>query len=116
MKDKNKITKESVRKTARGLVNGSILTSDILRNQIPFIAFLGILGLIYIANRYHAEKIYRETVQMNREIEELRSEKIVIQSKLMSKSRREKVLERLAIYKSELNESNVPPRKIIDKK
>lgn len=115
-KTNNKITKESVSRTFRKFVNGSILTSDLIRNQIPFIAFLAVLGLIYISNRYHAETVYRETVQIKKEIEELRSEKIVIQSKLMTKSRREHVLERLSAYESQLKESNIPPRKIVYKK
>ncbi len=109
-------TLAGVRRTIKGLANGSILTSDLIRSQLPFIAFLSILGLIYISNRYHAEKIFRETEQIKKEIEELRSEKIILQSKLMTKSRREEVLKMLENYQSELKESNAPSQKIIYKK
>lgn len=112
----NKITRSSVLKTFRGLANGSILTSDVIRSQLSFIAFLGILGVIYIANGYHAQKVFRETEQIKKEIEELRTEKILLQSQVMIKSRREEVLKELKRYESDLREPDSPPFKIIYKK
>ncbi len=108
MSNKSKISKLTVRQTLRGILNGSILTSDIIRSQLGFIAFLGVLGIIYISNRYHAEQVFRETELIKREIEELRSEKIIIQSRLMTKSRREEVLKMLEHYGSDLQEAKSP--------
>lgn len=112
MDKKKKRRKRSLGHAIRALLNGSILTSEFIRLQLPFIAFVGILALVYISNRYHAEKVFRETESIKKEIQELRSEKIVVQSRLMTKSRREQVLQRLQVYGSELEESNVPPKKI----
>lgn len=109
MNKEKKITKKSVQRTIRGIANGSILTSDFIRNHLVFIAFLGILGIIYIANSYHAQKVFRETKQIKKEIEELRTEKILIESQVMQKSRREEVLIELKKYDSELREPNSPP-------
>lgn len=108
MIEKPKISKLTIRQTLRGIMNGSILTSDIIRSQLGFIAFLSVLGIIYISNRYHAEKVFRETENVKRQIEELRSEKIIIQSKLMTKSRREEVLQMLRDYESDLEEAKSP--------
>ncbi len=112
MKGTSNITKQNVKATIRGLVNGSIVASDIVRKQIPFIIVLFILGLIYISNRFHAEKVFRETETTQKQIEDLRAEKIEIQSKLMTSSRRGQVLKILNEKGSTLKENTVPPRKI----
>ncbi len=112
MKQKNEAKGKSAKATVRGLVNGSIVASDLVRKQIPFISFIFVLGLIYIANRYHAESIFRETEKAKKEIEDLRAEKIEIQSNLMISSRRDKVLQLLEEKGSTLKESNMPPQKL----
>ena len=112
MSESTKITKQQVKATVNGLVNGSIMASDVVRKQIPFIIVIFILGLVYISNRFHAEKVFRETETTQKQIEDLRSEKIEIQSELMTSSRRAKVLMMLEEKGSSLTESNVPPLKI----
>lgn len=112
MKKTEKKKANSIKTTLRGLLNGSIVASDVVRRQIPFISFIFILGLIYIANRYHAERIFRDTEKAKIEIEDLRAEKIEIQSSLMFNSRRDKVRKMLEEKNSTLMESKVPPQKI----
>ncbi|HOZ30309.1 MAG TPA: FtsL-like putative cell division protein [Bacteroidales bacterium] len=109
---KNKNNSTKVKSTFRGLLNGSIVASDFVRKQIPFIVVLFVLGLIYIANQYHAVSIFRETEQAKKELEDLRAEKIEIQSNLMTNSRRDKVLKLLEEKGSTLKEFSVPPIKI----
>ncbi|MDD3740742.1 MAG: FtsL-like putative cell division protein [Bacteroidales bacterium] len=112
MKRSKNNNNKKIRETVRGLINGSIVASDLVRKQIPFIIVLFILGLIYIANRYHAESIFRETEKAKKEIEDLRAEKIEIQSDLMTNSRRDKVLRLLEEKGSTLKESPIPPKKL----
>jgi|AntAceMinimDraft_14_1070370.scaffolds.fasta_scaffold18049_3 regulatory protein YycI of two-component signal transduction system YycFG len=112
MSESSKITKQKIKSTIRGLVNGSIVASDIVRKQIPFIIVVFILGLIYISNRFNAESVFRETEETQKRIEDLRSEKIEIQSNLMTSSRRGQVLKMLEEKGSTLKEANTPPQKI----
>jgi len=109
---KSKSHSTRVKTTFRGLLNGSIVASDLVRKQVPFIIVLFILGLIYIANQYHAVSVFRETEQAKKELEDLRAEKIEIQSNLMKNSRRDKVLKLLEEKGSTLQEFSVPPIKI----
>ena len=104
--------KKEIRRTLQGLLSGSILTSEFVRKQMLFIILLSVLALVYISNRYHAERVFRETEQIKDEIAELRAEKITVQSKLMRISRRSEILRLLRENGSELKESPVPPRKI----
>ena len=112
MSKSSKITKQQVKATVRGLVNGSIVASEIVRKQIPFIVVLFVLGLVYISNRFHAEKVFRETEETQKQIEDLRAEKIEIQSNLMTNSRRGQVLKLLKENGSTLQDPSAPPRKI----
>jgi len=112
MKQSSDKNGKNIKATIRGLVNGSIIASDLVRKQIPFISVIFLLGLIYIANRYHAESVFRETEEAKKEIEDLRAAKIEIQSNLMINSRRDKVLLMLEEKGSTLRESGIPPQKI----
>jgi C4-dicarboxylate-specific signal transduction histidine kinase len=101
-----------LRENAKAILDGSLLMKDVVINQIPFIIFLALLALIFIANRYHAEKVFVKTEETRKEIRELRSEKITVQSMLMSKSRQHEVVKRLEQYESDLKVSDEPPIKI----
>ncbi|HXK81293.1 MAG TPA: FtsL-like putative cell division protein [Bacteroidales bacterium] len=103
---------KDIKRNLQGLLNGSVLASDFVRKQMPYIILLALIALIYISNRYHAERVFRETEQTKKEIEELRAEKITIQSKLMRNSRRSELLRMLEEKGSQLKESPVPPGKI----
>lgn len=100
------------RETLKGLITGSIVASDFLRKQIPYILLLFVLGLAYISNRYHAESVFIETEKTKKEIEDLRAQKIEIQAKLMKSSRINKVIEKLRENNSTLIEPKSPHQKI----
>jgi hypothetical protein len=112
MKKQKSNNANNPKSTFRGLINGSIVASDLVRKQIPFILVIFVLSLIYIANRYHAESIFRDTEKAKKEIEDLRAEKIEVQSELMINSRRDKVLKALEEKGSTLKESKIPPQKL----
>ena len=71
----------------RGLIDGSLLTMRSFVLQIPFILFLVFLALVYIANRYHAEKVVREIDQIKSEVKDLRAEEITAATELMNLNR-----------------------------
>ncbi|MFO7790904.1 MAG: FtsL-like putative cell division protein [Bacteroidota bacterium] len=111
---KNRKSRENnFRKSFRDVFDGSVFTRDIVIRQLPFIIFLALLALIYITNRYHAEKVFVLTEETRKEIRELRSEKITVQSELMRKSRQQEVLKMLEKYGSDLNYAEEPPVKIM---
>jgi hypothetical protein len=97
----------------REVLDGSMLTKEVVVRQLPFIIFIAVLALIYITNRYHAEKVFVMTEETRKEIKELRSEKISVQSELMRKSRQQQVLRRLREHGSDLDFAEEPPIKIM---
>jgi hypothetical protein len=96
----------------RELLDGTILVRDNVLKQLPFVLFLTFLGIIYIGNRFHAERMVRKISEMKTEVGNLRSEEITITSELMNISRPSEVAALVASKNMGLKESMVPPKKI----
>ncbi|MCK4663696.1 MAG: hypothetical protein KAT68_12570 [Bacteroidales bacterium] len=112
----NSETVKSSKSSIKNVLDGSLLTREIVVKQFPFILFLVFLAVIYIGNRYHAEKIVRKTVALQTELKELRSEAITSSSELMYMSKQSEVVKLLKKKGINLKESVEPPKKIVIKK
>ena len=110
---KHKRTRKESRGLIRDIINGTILTREGFVKQLPFILFLSLLAIIYIANRYHEEKIVREISRLQHEIKKLKSEQISITSDLMLKSKQSEVIKLVQEQGLELQEPVEPPKKIL---
>ncbi|PSL50120.1 hypothetical protein CLV51_1011464 [Chitinophaga niastensis] len=85
-----------------------------LVQNMPFIGFLSILALIYIANSHLAEKKIRRINQLGKEIKELKWEYINVKSELMFRSKMSEVSK--SVEPLGLKELSSPPQKIVLKK
>ncbi len=108
-------SKSSKKGGVKGVVDGSFLANDSVVKQLPYVLFMAFLAVVYIANRYHAEKIVGESMRLERELKELRSEKIAIQAELMFISKQSEVAVLVKEKGLGLEESFEPPKKIIVK-
>ena len=97
----------------KSLIDGSLLTVSSFVKQLPFILFLVLLALIYIANRYNAEKMVRDINSLKTEVKELRAEEITTASELMNLNRPSNVQNLVEEHQLGLKLSNDPPYKII---
>ncbi|PLX10980.1 MAG: hypothetical protein C0597_15875 [Marinilabiliales bacterium] len=105
--------KESRFGSIKDLLDGSLIANDFIVKQLPYIVFLVALAFIYIANRYHAEKVVRANVELSKEINELRAEAITTSSELMFISKQSEVAKLVEERGLGLKESVVPPKKIV---
>ncbi|MEA1896762.1 MAG: FtsL-like putative cell division protein [Bacteroidota bacterium] len=105
--------KESKKGILKEVFDGSILTRDAVARQLPYLVFLAFLALVYIGNRYHAEKIVREESGLQNEIKELRAKSISIAAELMDVSRQSEVSRLIAEKGMDLKEAVRPPKKLI---
>jgi hypothetical protein len=94
--------------------DGSIITRDAIVKQLPFILFVSFLGIIYIGNRYQAEKIVRKINKIEKEVKDLRTQSIFTASELMKESRQSEVIKKINKEGLELEESVTPPKKILE--
>jgi hypothetical protein len=98
---------------AKGLssiFSGTFLTNEKNIKHLPFILFLALIAIFYIANGYYADDKIREFNKVSNELKELRSEYISTKSELMFASKQSEIAKSaLALG---LKESLVPPIKI----
>ncbi len=96
----------------KGLVDGTFLTRKFVVRQIPFFFYLFFIGLIYISNRYHAERVRKNIAGLKNELKELRSEALYTSSELMRLGRQTEVVRELRHKGLDIKESVQPPKKI----
>ena len=98
---------------AKGLssvFSGTFLTNERNVKHLPYILFLGLMAIFYIANGYYADDKIREENRTTNELKELRSEYISVKSDLMFASKQSEVAKSAEALG--LKEPVVPPMKI----
>lgn len=96
----------------KDFLTGSILTSETVSKQIPYILFLAFLAFFYIGNRYRYEKLVKTEKKLQIEVRNLRAESITTAAQLMFISKQSEVAKLCEIRGLELKESVVPPKKL----
>jgi len=96
----------------KDMIDGTILTRQVMSNQLPFIIFLSMMAGIYIGNRYHAEKVIRDMAKLQVEVKDLRAQAITTASELMFISKQSEVVKMVKENQLGLEESLEPPYKI----
>lgn len=98
---------------AKGLYSvfsGTFLTNESTLRHLPFILFLTLIAIFYIANGYYADDKIREVNKVSNQLKELRSEYISTKSELMFASKQSEVAKSAEALG--LKEPVVPPIKI----
>jgi hypothetical protein len=100
---------------AKEFIDGSILTREAMTRQLPFVLFLTLLAVLYIGNRYHAERMVRKITATEMEVKNLRAEQITIASELMNISKPSEVAASVDKRNLGLKPSVEPPKKLVRK-
>jgi len=111
--DSKKERDEMKGRSIRDILNGTLLTRGVILKNIVFIIWLTFLGIVYIGNSYHAEKVARRISSLQREVKDLRAESITNAAELMYISRQSIVQQRVKNSRLEVKESVEPPFKIV---
>jgi len=110
--DKKK-KKEKKGSFIKELLSGSMITEKIILKNLWYMLLLTLLAAIYIGNRFHAEKITRETARLQREVKDLRAESLSTSADLMYVSRQSVVYRLVRERGLKLEEMKAPPYKIL---
>lgn len=94
-----------------GVFSGKMFSQEKAIKSMPFVMFLTLLGILYIANGYNAEQVIRDLDNVGDDLKEMRSEYITIKSDLNYKSKQSQVAE--ATIKLGIKSSTTPPSKIV---
>ena len=95
------------------LLSGSMVSDRIILKNFWYILMLTILGALYIANRFNAEKINRESNRLSREVRDLRAESLSTSADLMEASRQSEVYRMVKERGLGLEELRTPPYRLI---
>ncbi len=96
------------------LLDGSFLSKESSTKELPFMAFLLFLIIIFISNTFWAQGTVRKINKYKDEVKELRIKSISIKAKLMDNTRQSHIANK--VKNLGLNESLKPPKKIYVKK
>ncbi|NLJ42598.1 MAG: hypothetical protein GX431_03005 [Bacteroidales bacterium] len=95
------------------LLSGSLISDKIVLKNFWYILFCTFLAALYIGNRFHAERITRETSRLSREVRDLKAESLSTSAKLMSVSRQSEVYRMVREKGLGLEELKTPPYRLI---
>jgi hypothetical protein len=112
-KKEKKEQKKATQANLRDFLDGSFMTREIVMKNFRYLILVTFLGLILIANRYHAEKIVRETNKVQHTIKELKAESVTVSSRLIGISRQSSVAKLVENNGLELKELKKPAKKIV---
>lgn len=93
----------------KSIIDGSYFLSEGFSSKIPFIIFLIIMSIVYIANRNLAESHIRKNITLKREVRDLRAESITIAGQLMDISKETEVSKKVEQKRIGIHEQNTPP-------
>lgn len=95
------------------LLSGTMVSEKIILGNLWYILLITVLLSIYIANRFHAEKITRESAKMLREVKDLRAEALSTSADLMHISRQSEVYKLVVKKGLDLEELKAPPYRLL---
>lgn len=102
--------KRGISKPIHLMLEGEFLSREGVVRNLPYLAFLTVIAILYIANTYYAEKTFKEIERTKNELKELRFQYITTKSALMYQSKLSEVVARAGSLG--LVETMVPPYKI----
>ncbi len=92
------------------ILDGSILTSEVMRKNVLYFVFVFFLTLIYIANNFVAQSKVKKIDSISKELKDLHDQHISTKSDLMYFTKRSEVAKRLR--SRNIKEATKPPYKI----
>jgi cell division protein FtsL len=122
MEDSTQNTRENNKKQIKTgsfikeILSGSMVSEKIILNNLGYVALITFLAALYIGNRFHAEKITRETTRLQREVKDLRAESLSTSANLMEISKQSEVFNLIREKGLNLEEMKAPPYKLLVEK
>lgn len=111
--EEEKHRKEKKKSFVKELLSGNMITEQIILKNLWYILLLTLIAAVYIGNRFHAEKITRETTRLQREVKDLRAESLSTSTELMYVSRQSEVYRLVHERGLKLEELKTPPYKLL---
>jgi hypothetical protein len=109
----NSTTKVKSPGLLKELLSGSMISEKIILKNLGYVSLITMLAAVYIGNRFHAEKLTRETSRLQKEVKDLRAEALSTSADLMYLSRQSELYRMVREKGLNLEELKTPPYKLI---
>jgi hypothetical protein len=97
----------------KGLISGTVISDSLILKDIKYSALIVILGIIFIANRFSAERVEREIAVLEQEVRDTRAEALSVSAELGSVSRQSEITDLVKERGLGLEELREPPYRIV---
>jgi hypothetical protein len=112
-KKENKKKQPKTGSFIKEVMSGTMIPENIILKNLGYVSLITLLAAIYIGNRFHAEKITRETTKLIREVKDLRAESLSTSADLMYVSKQSEVFRLVRENGLNLEQLNTPPYKLL---
>lgn len=102
---------DATRSFFQSLFSTERFSSTAFVGYIPFIAFAGLLAILYIANRHYAERTIRQIDHIGKEVKEMNWDYKSLSAELMKLTTQSEIAKRVDTMG--LKERTAPPKKIV---
>ncbi|MGV3762511.1 FtsL-like putative cell division protein [Parapedobacter sp.] len=102
---------DATRSFFQSLFSTERFSSSAFVGYIPFIAFVGLLAILYIANRHYAERTIRQIDHLSKEVKEMNWDYKSLSADLMKLTTQSEIAKRVDTMG--LKERTAPPKKIV---
>lgn len=94
------------------VLSGSILSRAEVRKLYPYLLFVALLMMLYIANIFRTQQLYRRHDRLTVEVKELRAKAMTLSAERMKATKQSVIVRELAAMGSDLKEPLTPPKVI----
>ena len=97
----------------KGLISGTVISDSIILKDVRYSAMIFLLAVIFIANRFNAERVERDIAALEQEVRDLRAESLSVSADLGSVSRQSEISDLVKERGLGLEELREPPYRIV---
>ncbi len=97
----------------KGLISGTFITERLILNNMRYALMLAVLGIIFIANKFGAERMERQITILEQEVRDLRAESLSVSAELGGVSRQSEIIDLVKERGLGLEELREPPFRIV---
>ncbi len=97
----------------KGLISGTLISESLILKDIRYTALVALLAVIFIANKFNAERVERQIIVLEQEVRDMRAEALSVSADLGSVSRQSEITELVKERGLGLEELREPPYRIV---
>jgi len=97
----------------RGLISGTVISDSIILKDVRYSALIVLLAIIFIANRFNAERVERDISALDQEVRDMRAESLSVSADLGSVSRQSEITDLVTERGLGLEALREPPYRIV---